>query len=123
MGTRQISPESTNLSRIQPIPSIQNIGVGTAPHPLPADRLVLFIPYYARLRKIEVVKVVERGILGSFIGMLGLVLFNYGRTAFVDVPSVILSTATFFALLRKIPLPYILLSGGILSILIFGLLK
>jgi len=90
MGTRQISPESTNLSGIQPVPSIQNIGVGTAPHPLPANRLVLI---------------------------------DFGRTAFVDVPSVILSTATFFALLRKIPLPYILLSGGILSILIFGLLK
>jgi hypothetical protein len=36
---------------------------------------------------------------------------------------VILSAATFFALLKKIPLPYILLSGGILSILIFSLLK
>jgi chromate transporter len=84
--------------------------------------LVLFIPYYDWLRKREVVKVVERGILGSFMWMLGLVLFNFGRTAFVDAPSVILATATFFALLKKIPLPYILLSGGILSILIFGLL-
>jgi chromate transport protein ChrA len=110
------------LSRIEPIPAIQNIGVGTAPHPLPGNRLVLFIPYYDRLRKREVVKVVERGILASFIAMLGLVLFNFGRTAFVDVPGVILSTATFVALLKKIPLPYILLSGGILSILIFGLL-
>ena len=85
--------------------------------------LVLFIPYYDRLRKRKVVKVVERGILASFIAMLGLVLFNFGRTAFVDLPSVILSAATFFALLKKIPLPYILLSGGILSVIIFGLLK
>jgi hypothetical protein len=77
------------LSRIEPIPAIQNIGVGTAPHPLPAKSLVLI---------------------------------DFGRTAFVGAPSVILSATTFFALLRKIPLPYTLLSGGILPILIFGLL-
>ena len=112
MGTRQISPESTNLSRIEPIPAIQNIGVGTAPHPLPANRLVLIIPYYDRLREIEAVKVVERNILASFIAMLGLVLFNFGRTALVDSPSIVLAAAAFLALLKKIPLPYILLPGG-----------
>jgi hypothetical protein len=81
-------PESTNLSKIKPIPAIQNIGVAMALHPLPACRLVLF---------------------------------DFGRTTFVDMPSVILAIATFVALLKKIPLPYILLSGGILSILIFSL--
>jgi hypothetical protein len=78
------------LSRIEPIPTIQNIGVRTAPRPLPDNTRVPF---------------------------------NFGRTAFVDVPSMILAVATFLALLKKIPLPYILLPGGILSILIFGLLK
>ena len=55
--------------------------------------------------------------------MLGLVLYNFGRAAFVDIPSIILAGAAFLALLKKIGLPYILLSGGILSILIFGFLK
>ena len=41
----------------------------------------------------------------------------------VDIPNVILAGAAFFALLKKVGLPYILLSGGILSILFFGLLK
>ena len=85
--------------------------------------LVLLIPHYDRLRRIEIVKTMEQGILGSFIGMLGLVLYNFGRAAFVDIPSIILAGAAFLALLKKIGLPYILLSGGILSILIFGFLK
>jgi len=85
--------------------------------------LVLLIPHYDRLRRVEIVKTMERGILGSFIGMLGLVLYNFGRAVFVDIPSIIFAAAAFIALLKKIDLPYILLSGAILSILIFGLLK
>lgn len=85
--------------------------------------LVLLIPHYDRLRRVEIVTTMERGILGSFIGMLGLVLYNFGRAAFVDIPSIIFATAAFIALLKKIDLLYILLSGAILSILIFGLLN
>ena len=65
----------------------------------------------------------EQGILGSFIGMLGLVLYNFGKAAFVDIPSIIFAGAAFFALLKKIDLLYILITGTILSILIFGLLN
>jgi hypothetical protein len=36
---------------------------------------------------------------------------------------VILAGAAFFALIKKIDLPYILIAGGILSILFFGLIK
>lgn len=85
--------------------------------------LVLLIPYHDRLKGMERVRMMEQGILGSFIGMLGLVLYNFGRAAFVDIPSIIFAAAAFFALLKKIDLPYILLSGAILSILIFGLLN
>jgi len=84
--------------------------------------LILLIPYYDKLKRIEIVRTIERGILGSFIGMLGLVLYNFGKTAFVDIPSVIFAVAAFLALLKKVSLPYILLIGGILSILIFGFL-
>jgi chromate transporter len=84
--------------------------------------LILLIPYYDRLKGVESVRTIERGILGSFIGMLGLLLYNFGRTALIDIPNVILAGAAFFALLKKVGLPYILLSGGILSILFFGLL-
>jgi len=85
--------------------------------------LILLIPHYDRLRRVEIVKTMEQGILASFIGMLGLVLYNFGRAAFVDIPTIIFAGAAFFALLKKIDLPYILLSGAILSILIFGLLN
>jgi hypothetical protein len=65
----------------------------------------------------------EQGILGSFMGMLGLVLYNFGRIAFVDIPSMMIAGAAFIALLKKIDLLYILVFGGILSILFFGLLR
>jgi len=82
--------------------------------------LVLLIPYHDRLKGVEKVQMMEQGILGSFIGMLGLVLYNFGRATFVDIPSVIFAIVAFAALLKKIGLPYILLAGGILSIILFG---
>jgi hypothetical protein len=50
----------------------------------------------------EIVRTMERGILGSFMGMLGLVLYNFGRAAFWDIPSVIFAGAAFIALLRRL---------------------
>jgi chromate transporter len=80
----------------------------------------LLIPQYDRLKGVPIIRRMEQGILAAFIGMLGLVLYNFGRTAFVDVASVIFTVATFIALLKKIDLPYILLVGAILSIFVFG---
>ena len=84
--------------------------------------LVLLIPYHDRLRGVERVRMMEQGVLGSFIVMLVLVLFNFGRTSLVDIPRILMAAAAFFAIYKKISLPYILLAGGILSILIFGFL-
>jgi chromate transporter len=84
--------------------------------------LVLLIPYHDRLRGVEKVRMMEQGILGSFIGMLALVLYNFGSTSLVDIPRILMAAAAFFAIYKKISLPYILLAGGILSILVFGLL-
>jgi hypothetical protein len=67
----------------------------------------------------KTVRMIEQGILGSFIGMLGIVLYNFGRVSFVDIPSVIFAAVAFAALLKKIGLPYILLGGGIASILLY----
>jgi L-lactate permease len=68
---------------------------------------VLLIPHYDRLRRIEIVKTIEQGILGSFIGMLGLVLYNFRGAAFVDISSVLFTIAAFLALLKNVGLPYI----------------
>jgi chromate transporter len=84
--------------------------------------LILLIPYHDRLREIGKVRMMEQGILGSFIGMLGLVLYNFGRASFVDIPRILIAAAAFIAIYKKIGLPYILLTGGILSILIYGFL-
>jgi len=65
----------------------------------------------------------EQGVLGSFIGMLALVLYNFGRTSLVDIPRILMAVAAFIAIYKKISLPYILLAGGLLSIILWGLLK
>jgi chromate transporter len=84
--------------------------------------LVLLIPYHDRLRGLEKVRMMEQGVLGSFIGMICLILYNFGRTSFVDIPRVLMAAAAFFAIYKKVSLPYILLAGGVLSILIYGFL-
>ena len=84
--------------------------------------LVLLIPYHDRLKGVEKVRMMEQGILGSFIGMLALVLYNFGKTSLVDIPRILMAAAAFFAIYKKISLPYILLAGGLLSILIYGFL-
>ncbi len=81
----------------------------------------LLIPQYDRLKGLGTVKRMEQGILAAFIGMLGLVLYNFGRTTFIDIPSVVFAVAAFAALLKKVDLGYILIAGAILSIIFFGL--
>ena len=84
--------------------------------------LVLLIPYHDRLRAVGKVRMMEQGVLGSFIGMLALVLYNFGRTSLVDIPRILMALAAFVAIYKKISLSYILLAGGMLSILIYGFL-
>ena len=84
--------------------------------------VTLLIPRYDKLRGMITVRIIEQGILASFVGMLGLVLYNFGRATFVDIPSVIFTAVAFISLLQKIELSYILLAGATSSILIFGFL-
>jgi hypothetical protein len=65
---------------------------------------------------------IEQGVLGSFIGMLALVLYNFGRVSLIDIPRILMASAAFVAIYKKIPLPYILLAGAVLSVLFFGFL-
>ncbi|HXZ38197.1 MAG TPA: chromate transporter, partial [Thermodesulfobacteriota bacterium] len=84
--------------------------------------VTLLIPHYDKVRGIAAVRIFEVGILASFVGMLGLVLYNFGRATFVDIPSILFTIGAFIALLKKIDLSYILLTGTILSLLLFGFL-
>lgn len=85
--------------------------------------LVMLIPYHDRLKGVAKVRMMEQGILGSFIGILALVLYNFGRTSLIDVPSILMASGAFIAIYKKISLPYILLVGVILSIIFWGLIK
>jgi chromate transporter len=82
--------------------------------------VILLIPQYDRLRGWVSVRRVQRGILASFVAMLGLVFYNFARTTFVDTPSVIFTVGAFIALLKKVDLAYILAVGAGLSILVFS---
>jgi chromate transporter len=84
--------------------------------------LILLIPYHDRLQGLEKVKMMEQAVMSAFIGMLAVVLYNFGRTALVDVPSILMAAGAFLALYKKIGLPYILLTGGVLSMIIWGFL-
>jgi chromate transporter len=84
--------------------------------------LVLLIPYHDRLKGVDKVRMMEQGVLGSFIGMLGLVLYNFGSASLVDIPRILMAAAAFFAIYKKVSLSYILLAGGVLSIVIYGFL-
>jgi len=44
------------------------------------------------------------------------------RASLVDIPRILIAAAAFFAIYKKVGLPYVLLAGGILSILIYGFL-
>ena len=62
----------------------------------------------------------EQGVLSAFIGMLAVVLYNFGRTSLFDIPSILIALGAFLALYKEIGLPYVLLVGGILSLIIWG---
>jgi chromate transporter len=85
--------------------------------------LVLLAPYYDRLKGLDSVKRMERGILASFIGVLCLALVTFGRTSLVDLPTSLMAAGALLALLKRIRLPWILLAGSALSLLLFGLLR
>jgi chromate transporter len=84
--------------------------------------LILLIPYHDRLKGVEKVRMMEQGVLGPFIGMLGLVLYNFGRASLIDIPRILIAVAAFYTISKKVNLSYILLAGGVLSILIYGFL-
>lgn len=85
--------------------------------------LILLIPYHYRLGQVEKVRFMEQGVLGSFVGILALVLFNFGRASFVDIQSILIAIGAFFAIHKKIGLPYVLTVGAVVSVILFGLLK
>jgi chromate transporter len=84
--------------------------------------VILLIPQYDRLRGWVSVRRVQQGMLAAFVGMLGLVGYNFARASFVDIPSVVFAAGAFIALLKKVDLAYILAAGAALSILFFGYL-
>ena len=74
--------------------------------------LVLLLPYHNRMGEMEKVRRMEKGILGAFLGMLGGLLYHFGRASLVDAPTILLAGAAFVALYKNVKLPYVLIAGG-----------
>jgi chromate transporter len=85
--------------------------------------LILLIPYHDRLIRVDKVRMMEQGVLASFAGMLAWVLYGFGKASFTDIPSVLLALAAFFAIRKKVRLPFILLAGAAISVFFWGFLK
>ncbi len=83
--------------------------------------LLLLLPYHDWLRNAQALRIAERGILASFVGMLGLVLYGFGRTVLTGALPMLLAGAAFIALRKKVGLPCVILCGGVLSLLLFGM--
>jgi chromate transporter len=81
--------------------------------------LVGTVPHYERIKRLRTVQWMIRGVLAGFIGLLLLVLLEFGRASLVDWKSWSLMAAAWIALWRKVDLLIIVGVGTVLSVLFF----
>jgi chromate transporter len=80
--------------------------------------LVGTVPYYKRLRSSPYFNRALQGILYSFVGLLLSVTIRFALDVPWDLPRVFLTGMTFTALLFRAPLPWTVLIGTIVSLVI-----
>ena len=81
--------------------------------------LVGTVPHYDRIKRLQPVQWMIRGVLAGFIALLVFVLWQFGRASLVDWKTWGLAAAAFFALRWKLDLLVIVGVVALLSILIF----
>jgi chromate transporter len=81
--------------------------------------LVGTAPHFDRIKRLQIVQWMIRGILAGFIGLLVFVLLQFGQASLVDWKTWALATAAFVALWRKVDLLVIVGAAALASILIF----
>ena len=79
--------------------------------------LVAAVPHFDRIKRLQVVQVMIRGILAGFIGLLVFVLLQFGQASLVDWKTGGIAVATFLALQRKVDLLLIVAIIAVLSVL------
>ena len=81
--------------------------------------LVGTVSHFDRIKRLQIVQWMIRGILAGFIGLLVFVLLQFGQASLVDWKTWSLATGAFVALWRKVDLLVIVGAAALISILIF----
>jgi chromate transporter len=81
--------------------------------------LVGTAPHFDRIKKVQTVQRMIRGVLAGFIGLLVFVLWQFGQASLVDWKTWTLAIAAFLALRWKVDLLVIVGAAALTSILIF----
>ncbi len=77
--------------------------------------LLLVVPYFDRLKRSPWFKMVMRGILSSFVGLLLAVTIRFGMAAQWSLIAAVLCVSAFVALRFKVDILWVVLVGGVLS--------
>jgi chromate transporter len=87
---------------------------------LPSFILVIALePYFAKLQRSRYFSRAIRGILYSFVGMLLSVVIHFALNITWDIPRILFAIATFTALLFNVKLPWVILIGTGISVIVF----
>ena len=87
---------------------------------LPSFILVIALePYFAKLQRSRYFNRAIRGILCSFVGMLLSVVIHFALNITWDIPRILFAIAAFTALVFNVKLPWIILVGVIISVVVF----
>jgi chromate transporter len=86
---------------------------------LPSFMIIVgIVPYFDRLRSSPYFKKVITGILCSFVGLLLTVTIRFALNIPWDVPRILLSGATFIALILKVDIFWVVLLGTVISLIV-----
>jgi len=80
--------------------------------------LIAAIPHFERIKRLQVVQIIIRGVLAGFIGLLVFVLLQFGRVSLVDWKTCALAGGAFLLLWRKVDLLLVVGVVALASILL-----
>jgi chromate transporter len=81
--------------------------------------LVGLIHHFDRVRRLEVVQRVIRGVLAAFMGLLVFTVWQFARASLVDWQSVTLAAGALAALRFRVGLPLIIATAAVASLILF----
>ncbi len=87
---------------------------------LPSFTLVIGVaPYFDRLRTSLYFNKIIQGVLCSFVGLLFIVTIRFAMNVSWEVPQILMAIAALIALLIKVDILWVVLTGILISILLF----